>query len=207
MSLSSQRTLDRGSVARHVTVAATSHNPAPVDLITHRGGQVQKMFSNISIFKTKSSLARVASVEVTQIPRVRSPTEPTSFCSSYGSAQSTIWFLLRRRRVGLFRANSSPPRSGCGCSEGFCRTHCSVAMLLKLPCCSMLQAADSGSSDDARRWKRLRPTPHPAVPRVKGSRVRSSRILKASSSSDECKVSRRPKCNAIELLPRPPLRP
>ena len=33
--------------------------------------------------------------------------------------QSTIWFLLRRRRVGLCRANSSPPRSGCGCSGAY----------------------------------------------------------------------------------------
>ena len=52
------------------------------------GNQVQKMFSNITIFKTKSSLARVASVEVTQMPRVRGPAEPTSFCSSYGSEAS-----------------------------------------------------------------------------------------------------------------------
>ena len=105
-----------GSVARHSGCHKSKPRTGRFDHTS--GGQVQKMFSNISIFKTKSSLARVASVEVTQIPRVRSPTEPTSFCSSYGSAQSTIWFLLRRRRVGLFRANSSPPRSGCGCSEG-----------------------------------------------------------------------------------------
>ena len=170
------------------------------------------MFSNITIFKTKSSLARVASVEVTQMPRVRGPAEPTSFCSSYGSAQSTIWFLLRRRRVGLCKANSSPPRSGCGCSEGHINVYfyrwigagrC-VRGCCSLPCCSMLRAADSGSSDDARRWKRLRPTSHPAVPKVKGRRrVRSSRTLKASSSGDECKLSRRPKCKNIDLLPRP----